>query len=58
MDKAQFAELPDKLDVAQHFDLCDRTLLLFLRGERAVLFLKDYGGKTSISITSRDGETL
>lgn len=58
MDKGQFAQLPDKLDVAQHFDLCNRTLLLFLRGKRAVLFVKDYNGKTLISITSRDGETF
>lgn len=52
MDEAEFAELPDKLDVAQHFDLCNSTLLLFLRGERAVLFVKHYTDETFISITN------
>lgn len=50
MDKAEFAELPNKLDVTQHFDLCNSTLLLFLRGEGNVLFVKDYRGERVISI--------
>lgn len=58
MDEAEFAELPDKLDVAQHFDLCNSTLLLFLRSERAILFFKHYTDKTFIIITNTGWDTF
>lgn len=42
MDKVEFAKFPNEFDVAQHLDLCNSTLLLLLRGEWVVIFLKDY----------------
>ncbi len=44
MDKVEFAKFPNEFDVAQHLDLCHGTLLLLLRSEWAVLFVKDYRG--------------
>lgn len=41
VDKIELAKLPDEFDVAQHLDLCNSTLLLLVRGERAIVFLKD-----------------
>lgn len=46
MDKVEFAKFTNEFDVAQHLDLCDSTLLLLLRGEWAVTFVKDYGKTT------------
>lgn len=45
VDKAEFAKFPDKFDVAQHLDLCNGALLLFLGSEWVVMFVKDYRGK-------------
>lgn len=42
MDKVKFAKFTNKFDVAQHLDLCNGTLLLLFRGERAIVFIKDY----------------
>lgn len=42
VDKVEFAKFADEFDVAQHLDLCDGALLLLLRGEWAVAFVKDY----------------
>lgn len=42
VDKVEFAKFADEFDVTQHLDLCDGTLLLLLRGEWAVAFVKDY----------------
>lgn len=40
VDEVEFAKFPNEFDVAQHFDLRNSTLLLFLRGERAIVFVK------------------
>ena len=45
MDEVEFAKFPDEFDVAQHLELCNTTLLLLLRGERGVIFVKDYRKK-------------
>lgn len=42
VDKVEFAKFPNEFDVAQHLDLCNSTLLLLVRGEGAVISLKDY----------------
>lgn len=42
MDETEFAKFTDKFDVSQHFELCNGTLLLLLRGEWVVMFVKDY----------------
>ena len=42
VDKVEFAKFPNEFDVAEHLDLRNSTLLLLLRGEWAVTFLKDY----------------
>lgn len=41
VNEIEFAKLSNEFDVAQHFDLGDGTLLLLLRGEWAVIFIKD-----------------
>lgn len=41
VDKIELAKFPDEFDVAQHLDLCNSTLLLLIRGQWAILFLKD-----------------
>lgn len=48
VDKVEFAKFPDEFDVAQHLELCNRALLLLLRGEWAVLFFVDYRGKKKV----------
>lgn len=42
MDEVEFAKFPDEFDVTQHLELCHRPLLLLLRGEGVVMFVKDY----------------
>lgn len=41
VDKTELSKFPDEFDVAQHLDLCNSTLLLLIRGEWAIVFLKD-----------------
>lgn len=41
MNEIELAKFSDEFDVAQHFDLGNGTLLLLLRGERAVIFIID-----------------
>lgn len=45
MDEIEFAKFTDKFDVSQHLELRNRTLLLLLRGEWVVMFVKDYRKK-------------
>lgn len=45
VDKIEFSKFPNEFDVAQHLELCNTTLLLLLRGEWVVLFVKDYKGE-------------
>lgn len=48
VDKVEFAKFADEFNVAQHLDLCNSTLLLLVRGEWAIIFLKNYReGKNS-----------
>ena len=42
MDKVKFAKFANEFDVAQHLDLGNGTLLLFLRGKRVVMFVIDW----------------
>lgn len=39
MNEIELAKLPNELDVAQHLDLSDGTLLLLFRGKRAITFV-------------------
>lgn len=41
VDKIEFAKFTDEFDVSQHLDLCNSTLLLLLRSEWVVMFVKD-----------------
>ena len=41
MDEVEFAKFSDEFNVAEHLDLGNGSLLLFLRGERVVLFFVD-----------------
>lgn len=42
MDEIEFAKFPNEFDVTQHLELCHRPLLLLLRSEWVVMFVKDY----------------
>lgn len=41
MDEVKFSEFSDEFDIAKHLNLGNGTLLLLLRGERAVIFIID-----------------
>ena len=41
MDEVEFAKFTNEFDVAQHLDLGNGTLLLFLRSKRVVMFVID-----------------
>lgn len=42
VDEVEFPKLPNEFNVAQHLDLRNSTLLLLLRGELAIMLVKDY----------------
>lgn len=54
VDKVEFAKFPNEFDVAQHFDLRNGTLLLLLRGEWALMFLKDCRGEKKIKLKNKE----